>query len=158
MANFLEQLVGEWYEYSGYFVRRNVLVGPRDRGGYECELDIVAFHPGHRHLLHVEPSMDSDTWAVREKRYRKKFDAGIRYIPGLFGGMDVPEHPEQVALLLHGSTANRTELAGGRIVTGAEFMGTVREGLRGRRVERAAVPEQFPILKGLQLAAQHWRD
>ena len=41
--NFLEQLIAEWYEYRGYFVRRNVLVGRRLKGGYECELDIVAF-------------------------------------------------------------------------------------------------------------------
>ena len=43
MPNFLEQLVREWYEYQGYFVRQNVNVGKRAKGGYECELDIVAF-------------------------------------------------------------------------------------------------------------------
>lgn len=42
--NHLEQLVAEWYEHSGYFVRRNVLVGLRRNGGYECELDVVAFN------------------------------------------------------------------------------------------------------------------
>ena len=34
-SNFLEELVAEWYEYKGYFVRRNVRVGPRAKGGYE---------------------------------------------------------------------------------------------------------------------------
>ncbi len=38
MANFLEQLVAEWYEHQGYFVRRNVQVGKRTKGGYEGEL------------------------------------------------------------------------------------------------------------------------
>ena len=42
--NYLEQLVAEWYDYKGYFLRRNVLVGKRAQGGYESELDIVAFH------------------------------------------------------------------------------------------------------------------
>ena len=41
-SNFLEQLVAEFYEYKGYFVRRNILVGKRAKGGYECELDVVA--------------------------------------------------------------------------------------------------------------------
>ena len=100
MANFLEQLVGEWYEYNGYFVRRNVLVGPLAHGGYECELDVVAFHPEERHLVHIEPSMDADTWAVRETRFGKKFVAGRKYIPGLFGSIDVPKKPEQIALLV----------------------------------------------------------
>jgi len=44
-SNYLEQLLVEWYEYQGYFVRNNVLVGKRNQGGYETELDIVAFHP-----------------------------------------------------------------------------------------------------------------
>ena len=40
-ANHLEQLIAEWYEFQGYFVRRNVLVGKRSKGGYECELDVI---------------------------------------------------------------------------------------------------------------------
>jgi len=79
--NFLEQLVAEWYEYRGYFVRRNVPVGRRARGGYEAELDVVAFNPGTRHLVHLEPSMDAESWETRERRFRRKFDAGREHIP-----------------------------------------------------------------------------
>ena len=78
MASFLEQLTREWYEYQRYFVRQNVNVGLRAKGGYECELDVVAFHPKTRHLIYIEPSMDADSWAMREKRYEKKFAAGHR--------------------------------------------------------------------------------
>ena len=53
MPNFLEQITRKWYEYQGYFVRQNVNVGPRARGGYDCEIDIVAFHPKTKHLVHV---------------------------------------------------------------------------------------------------------
>jgi len=35
MANHLEQLVAEWLEFKGYFVRRNVKVGKLPRGGHE---------------------------------------------------------------------------------------------------------------------------
>ena len=41
--NHLEQLVGEWYEYNGYFVRRNVRVEKRLKGGFEGELDVLLF-------------------------------------------------------------------------------------------------------------------
>ncbi|MDX1486050.1 MAG: hypothetical protein R3229_16385 [Alphaproteobacteria bacterium] len=156
MANFLEQLVGDWYEYNRYFVRRNVLVGKRSAGGYECELDIVAFNPQTKHLVHIEPSADTDSWAKRELRYKKKFEAGKQYIPALFAGLDVPHKPDQIALLLYGSTRNRNELAGGKIISARDFMLIVREELQGKRVENEAVPEQFPILRGLQLAAQYW--
>jgi hypothetical protein len=97
--NFLEELVAEWYEFRGYFVRRNVLVGRRAKGGYECELDVVAFHPGSKHLVHIEPSMDAQSWAKRDERFRKKFAAGRRHIPELFSGLELPEAFDQIALL-----------------------------------------------------------
>lgn len=45
-VNHLEQIIAEWLEYQGYFVRRNLKVGRRRNGGYDCELDVVGFHPG----------------------------------------------------------------------------------------------------------------
>ena len=40
-----------WDEFQGYFIRRNILVGKRTKGGYECELDIVAFNPLTKHFI-----------------------------------------------------------------------------------------------------------
>ena len=39
-VNFLEQLTAEWFEYRGYFVRRNIKVGKRQKGRHDCELDV----------------------------------------------------------------------------------------------------------------------
>ena len=105
-VNFLEQLVAEWYEFQGYFIRRNIWVGKRAKGGYECELDIVAFHPGKKHLVQIEPSMDASSWAERERRFKKKFVAGKKYIPDLFEDLDIPEKIEQIALLVFASKQN----------------------------------------------------
>ena len=101
--NFLEQLVAEWYEYQGYFVRRNINVGRRAAGGYECELDIIAFDPKSRNVIHIEPSMDAQSWAQRTERYKKKFRAGQRYIPTLFEGLDIVGPIEQIALFVFAS-------------------------------------------------------
>lgn len=106
-ANHLEQLVAEWYEYCGYFVRRNVHVGLRPKGGYECELDVVAFRPTDKKLVHIEPSLDADSWEHREKRYAKKFAAGKKYIPKLSEALDVPVEIDQIALFLFASKTNR---------------------------------------------------
>lgn len=156
MSNFLETLVAEWYEFNGFFVRRNVLVGPRPNGGHECELDVVAFHPAQRKLVHVEPSMDTDSWSKREERYARKFAAGKRHIPVLFAGFDLPEEIEQVALLVYGSTANRQTLGGGRILLMRDLMAEIRNGIAGRRIESGVVPEGFPTLRALQFAASYW--
>ncbi len=42
MMTHLEQLVYEYYDWSGYLVKHNIHVGRLSHGGYEMELDIIA--------------------------------------------------------------------------------------------------------------------
>lgn len=153
--NHLEQLVAEWYEYRGYFVRRNIQVGPRLNGGYECELDVVAFHPGLQHLVHIEPSMDAHSWAKREQRYGKKFAAGRQHIPTLFDGINLPNEIEQIALLGFASNANVKTLTGCRVMTTAELFAEIVAGIGNKKISKAAIPEQFPLLRTIQFASEH---
>lgn len=148
--NFLEQLVAEWLEFNGYFVRRNVLVGRRAKGGYECELDVVALHPQRRHLLQVEPSMDSNSWAKRESRYQRKFAAGMRHIPSLFDGLGSLPHLDQVALFGYGSSRDHQKLAQGRVMIVDDLLAEVTDVLRNRPVTSHAVPEQYICLRTIQ--------
>jgi hypothetical protein len=154
-GNYLEELVAEWYQHEGYFVRRNVQVGKRPKGGYECELDIVAFHPERKELVHIEPSLDADGWEKREQRYSKKFDAGRRFIPTMFHGLELPSKIDQVALFVFGGGGHKT-LAGGRVMFIREFMRKILESVRKHTVEAAVIPEQYPLLRTLQFAAQYW--
>lgn len=156
--NFLEQLVAEWYEYQGYFVRRNVNVGKRCNGGWECELDVVAFHPGKKHLVQIEPSMDANSWEKREARYSKKFETGRKYIPELFAGIEVPAEIEQIALFGLGSKANNPTLAGGKVWLVSDLLAEITAVLKTRRVEKEAVSEQFPLLRTIQFVCQHNRS
>lgn len=153
--NFLEQLVAEWYEYHGYFVKRNVRVGRLPRGGWECELDVVAFNPESKRLVHIETSMDSDSWQRRAERYRKKFEAGKKYIPALFPGVEFSGEVEQIALFGIGSKANHQHLAEGKVMLISELLAEIASELQLRRVERAAVPEQFPLLRTIQFMVRH---
>lgn len=154
-VNFLEQLVAEWYEFQGYFVRRNIKVGPRLKGGYDCELDVVAFHPGKKRLVHIEPSMDADPWPKRVKRYTRKFEAGRKHIPSIFAGLDVPTQIEQIALLGFGSKKSYAELGGGRIQLVPELLAEIIPEVGKGKIASAAVSEQFPLLRTLQFVAQY---
>lgn len=154
-VNHLEQLVGEWFEYNGYFVRRNVLVGRRPNGGYDCELDVVAFNPRTRHLVHAEPSLDADSWAKRERRFQHKFKTGRDHIPELLHGYDVPIEIDQIALFLFGSKANHNSIGGGRLVLVSELYQEITLGLRGKSVKSNAVPEQFPLLRTIQQSLEY---
>lgn len=153
--NYLEQLVSEWYEYQGYFVRRNVNVGRRPQGGWECELDVVAFNPESKHLVHVEPSMDASSWAVREQRYKRKFEAGRKHIPKLFSGIDLPDQMDQIALFEFASTANHKTLAGGRVMLVSELLSEISSSIRTKKIASAAVSEQYPILRTIQFMCQY---
>ena len=138
MSNFLEQLVAEWYETQKYFVRRNVLVGPRKNGGYEGELDVVSFNTQKKSLVHIEASMDANSWSVREARFKRKFEIGRKYIPGLFEGFDLPP-PRQIALLAYGNTATRKSVGDAELLTVADFMAGIRKELGSRKVLRSAI-------------------
>jgi hypothetical protein len=157
-ANHLEQLIAEWYEYLGYFVRRNVKVGKRERGGYEGELDIVAFHPHPKRLVHIEASLDTDSWAKREERYVKKFEAGRKYIPTLFQGLDLPGDIEQIAILAYGSTATHTTLGGGQIIMLPDLLKQIFDSLRDLSILTNMIDEQKPLLRTVQLVAFYRRN
>lgn len=136
----------------------NIQVGPRPKGGYECELDVVAFHPESKHLVQIESSMGAESWDVREQRFRRKFEAGCRYIPYIFRGLHLPKRPEQIALLVFASTKNRATVGGGKILLIGDFLKEIFSELRARHVAKAAVPEHLPLLRSLQFVSTFRKD
>jgi len=156
MANHLEQLVAEWLEFKGYFVRRNVKVGKLSSGGYEGELDIVAYHPIDNHLMHIEPSIDAHTWENREQRFRKKFDAGRKYIISeIFPWLPHNKRFEQWAVLW-GSDKNHSEVGGGKVVPIWNLYQMIARDIREvGNPGGNAIPELFPLLRTMQYTL-HW--
>ena len=156
MANHLEQLVSEWLEFKGYFVRRNVKVGKLAHGGHEGELDIVAYHPIDNHLLHIEPSIDAHTWQKREERFRKKFDAGQKYIIAeIFPWLPHNKTFDQWAILW-GSDRNHTEIGGGKVVPLWKLYRLIAKDIVAiGKPEGNAISEIFPLLRTMQYTL-HW--
>lgn len=148
--NWLEQLIAEWLEFQGYFVRRNVLIGPRERGGYDGELDVVGFHPGLKRLVHYEASSDADSWEKRNLRFARKFELGRKHIPQLFAGMNLPATLEQFVVLTIASKVSHAEIGGAPIILINELMHEIHEEMATKRIESSAVREQFVILRTLQ--------
>lgn len=152
--NHLERLIYQYYEWQGYIVRANSLVGRRSNGGYECELDIVAYHPETEHLVHIEPSLDADTWKRREERFTKKFLSGQKYIkttvlPWL---EETPIPIEQIAVLVS-STKNNPTIGGGKVLNLDELTAEIKQKVCGRGVMvKNAIPERYDLLRTIQLA------
>lgn len=149
--NHLEQLVAEWLQYNGYFVRVSVQVGKRNKGGFAGELDVIGVDLAHGHTLHVECSLDALKDADRQKRFAGKFERGRRFYRDAFPGIDLPGELEQIAVLQFASGKVR-EMGGARLVTVREFIQEVFAGLKGTKPASAAVPSNLPLLRTLQLA------
>ena len=147
----LEDLLHEYHEWKGYIVRRNVKVGRLKHGGWAGELDIIAYHPQEGDLLHLEPSIDAHSWAKREQRYKKKFDAGRCYLfSDVFPWLDPQIELQQIAIFI--SRGKRTKLAGGSVKTVDEVVAEIRDEVvaEGKMVSKA-IPEQFGLLRTIQL-------
>jgi hypothetical protein len=107
-VNHLEQLVAEWLQYNQYFVRVSVPVGPRAKGGFEGELDVVGIDLANNHLIHVECSLDAASWEKREQKFTAKFERGRRFINAVFPGISPLPNLEQVVVLQFATGRVRT--------------------------------------------------
>jgi hypothetical protein len=155
--DYLEQLASEWYEYQGYFVRRDVWVGLEADGSYECELDVVGFHPMKHHLVQIEPLMNGLSWKEREQHLRLKFDAGRKYLHRMFGA-EPHLTIEQIALAAVAADPHRRTVAGGKILPLSEFLSQILAKLATVSVSADLVPEQWPLLRTLQFVAEYRQD
>ena len=148
----LEDLLAEYYDWSGYLVKRNMKVGRLSHGGWEMELDVVAYNPHSNHLVHAEPSIDAHSWATREERFTKKFTSARKYVfSEVFTWLDPATPIEQIAVLVS-HPKGRDTLASGRIISIDEFIGQIRKEIKSRGiVAKNAIPEQYPLLRTVQL-------
>jgi len=151
---YLEQLVREWYEYQGYFVRQDMWVGLEQDGSYDCDLSVVAFHPTRRHVVHVEPSFDLLSWEERERHFQTKFDAGRRYLHRIFGA-EPHLQTEHIALIVAGERPRAHTIGGGRILCMPDFLAEILQHLCSLDMAAAVVPEQWGLIRTLQFVAAY---
>ena len=149
---YLEQLAREWYEYQGYFVRQDFWVGLAPDGSYECELDVVPFHPLNRHVVQIEPGFDLLPAAEKELHFRTKFDAGKRYLHRLFGP-PVGLHVEQIALIAASDCEDRRTIGGGRVMLVSELVAHILRRICALDPITAPIAEHWPLIRTLQWAA-----
>ena len=150
---YLEQIGTEWHEYQGYFVRRELWVGLESDGSYECELDIVGFHPMRHRLVQIETSLDLLSWQEKEEYFRIKFAAGKKYLHRMFG-VEPQAHLEQIALVAGDAGVHHT-IAGGKLIRLDEMLAEILRHFCTFDIAESAVPEQWPLLRTLQFAAAY---
>lgn len=150
MMNYLEMLAEEYHSYIGYFVRSNVRARKRDRGGYDVEIDVLAFSPNNQKLLHIETSGAAVTWeANRESLMQKKFSLTKQeYEENL--GCSIAE--VQKVMIIGWAKSSEAFIDGEiKVVPIPAFIREIARELRNRHPQKEIVPEQFPLLRSMQM-------
>jgi len=150
--NFLESLVAEWYEYSGYFVRSNPRTRKRPKGGWGVELDVLAYSPSDQRLIHIETSGDANSWQERKERFlKKKFILSREEYESLIGS--TINAIEKIAIV--GWSPTKSDLNWGddiKVMLIPQLLQEIITKLRETTPLKQAVPESFPLLRAMQMA------
>lgn len=154
MTDYLQQLLGEWYEYQGYFLHRDLWVGLDANGDYECALDLVAFNPHKNRLVHLEMSADLLPWQDCQEHFITKFNASKKYLHR-FIGFQPPATLEQIAVVVFADASHHRTVAGARILLMRELFAEFLQTLRSFSVSSVPMPSQWPLLRTLQFVSEY---
>lgn len=150
--NFLESLVAEWYEFSGYFVRSNSRTRKRLKGGWDVELDVLAFSPSDQRLVHIETSGDANSWQKRKDRFLKKKFILSRKEYELLIGSNI-NTIEKIAIV--GWSTTKSNLNWGnniKVVLIPQLLEEITTKLKEISPIKQVVPESLPLLRAMQMA------
>jgi len=158
--NFFENLVAEWYEYNGYFIRTNIHIGKREKGGYSGEMDIVAFDPKTQTLVHIETSMDANSWKKRKDKLLKTFSTAKKQYKKIFP-YKIKEI-QQKAIFAWAKSARNKDYEEIKDKYDIDFlqnvMKTICDKLKEKDPFKDIVPESYPLLRAIQLAMHYGLD
>ena len=147
--NFLEQLLSEWYEYKGYFVKTNIRIQKRKTGGYKGEMDVIAYEPKRKELIHIEVSGDAGSWDDRKKRIVKKFKTAEKSYKDIFPF----EYLKREQIVIVGISRPRKKVDFGSniiIKSFKEQLAEIYHELEETNPNQKAVPEKYPIIRAIQ--------
>lgn len=150
--NFLESLAAEYYEYVGYFVRSNIKARKRSLGGWDSELDVLAFMPNTKELLHIETSGDAFSWPKRKERFlTKKFVFDKAEYEEIVGSE--VENIRRMAIVGF-QKATLADLSWGNgieVILIPTFFQEISTKLKSKHPMKEAVPEGMPLLRSMQM-------
>lgn len=150
--NFLESLAAEWYAIQGYFVRTNIKANRRGNGGWDNEIDVLAYDPATSRLVHVETSWDAYSWEQRESRYlKKKFIFSFEQYAEIIG--TTPASVQKRAII--GTSRSHPKAIWGEdveVTTVPNFIAEIAAEVKLRHPMRDVIPETYPCLRSFQFA------
>ncbi|OEF98273.1 hypothetical protein [Desulfuribacillus alkaliarsenatis] len=156
--NFLETLLTQWYVYQGYFVKNNVNFGKRSNGGYEGEIDVLAYDPINKKLVHIETSNDSKTWEKRVDIINKKFNAASFHYSSILPSVHF-NSVDKIAIYSLNQSIDKKYLSNlDKNITVKSIPEVFKEisiSLKDKSPRKEAVSETFPLLRAIQFTSNY---
>jgi hypothetical protein len=152
MANHFETLIYQFYDWQGCVVKCNIRVARLEPGGYAGELDVVVYDPKVPEVIHYEPSLDGDSWAERERRYKKKFELGRMHIfKDVFPWVSSRTPIRQIAVF-NNVPVNRKDFVGAEAKSIEDLVKEMKDKIGAcGYVGENAIPEKYDLLRTIQL-------
>lgn len=149
----IEDLIAEYYDWQGYLVKRNITVGKHQMGSEDVVLDLIAFNPKSGHMIHIEPSITSDSWNTHIEKFVKKFHLARELIfSEVFTWLDPKVGIEQVSVLIT-HPKGREKLGDAKLESVDELMAEIRQKvIECGPMATHPIPEHYPLLRTLQLS------
>ena len=153
--NFLEQVVAEWFDLKGYFVKTNLRFGKSPGGGVRGEMDVIAFHPQTKEFVHVEASTSAASWKRQCAVIERKFNSAGQHYDDMF---QFPrESTRLIAISGFGRVApawakERLGESGVTLESVPEFFRKVTAGIQDRPITKGTISETLPLLRAIQFS------
>ena len=151
--NFLEQVVAEWFNLKGYFVKTNIRFGKGSHGGVKGEMDVVAFQPQTKEFVHVEASNGAASWEKQCETIERKFKLAGQHYDDMF---QFPhESTRLIAISGFGRVApdwakERLVESGVTLESVPEFFRKVTADIQDRPITKGTISETLPLLRAIQ--------
>ena len=160
--NFLEQLAAEWFDYQGYFIRTNIKFGKLKKGGYQGEIDLIAYHPENNQLIHVETSTGGESFEKRKKIFLRKFDDASKHYEDILPFViDKKIEIKRRAIV---GFAKKTRIPVDwpkdlkiKFISVPAFISKICKELTKKNPSREIVPESYPLLRTIQLTVHYYK-
>ncbi len=154
LLNFLEQVVAEWFNFKGYFVKTNIRFGKGSHGGVEGEMDVIAFCPKTKEFVHVEASTSAASWTKQCAAIEKKFDSAGQHYDDMFEFLRSPTR--RIAIAGFGRVAparpkERLGESGIMLESIPELFRKIIADLQDQPVAKGTIPENLTILRSIQI-------
>jgi len=159
--NFLEELVAQWYEFKGFFIRRNIQFGVGTQGGREGEIDLLAFNPSTKEAIHIETAVPSLSYKEFGESHRKKFEGAEKYYKELLNPNINPNSVKKISIV-HTSSIPRKDsiktfesIAGSKLIHLSVLLDEIITELEKQDPKSHIIEESYSLLRMSQILIHH---